>query len=185
MTILLKIRFYRQAPGTILNFTTMRLLRTKHPRQNERNAIGSLGHGGGGAGQNQTGKVGRTTRDSPATGLWAWLGVEGAGEGGSAAPSGSGRGSWCSGEGAARPGRHACRGCWVDARQGAGVVGRLWRRMPEDAQRRRPWWTDSRARHRVRRARARRSATALNRGVASCFGAKTSSNLAVARCPPW
>jgi hypothetical protein len=28
----------------------MPLLRTKHPRQNERNAIGSLGHGGGGGG---------------------------------------------------------------------------------------------------------------------------------------
>jgi hypothetical protein len=27
------------------------------------------------------GKVGRTTRDSTATGLWAWLGVESAGEG--------------------------------------------------------------------------------------------------------
>jgi hypothetical protein len=43
--ILIEIRFYRQAPGTILNFTTMPLLRTKHPRQNERNAICGLGWG--------------------------------------------------------------------------------------------------------------------------------------------
>jgi hypothetical protein len=50
--LLLEIRFYQKAPKTILNFTTMPLLRTKHPRWKERNAIGSLGHGGGGSGQN-------------------------------------------------------------------------------------------------------------------------------------
>jgi hypothetical protein len=50
--LLFEIKFYRQAPGTILNFTTMPLLRTKHPRQKERNAIGSLGHGGAGSDQN-------------------------------------------------------------------------------------------------------------------------------------
>jgi hypothetical protein len=78
----------------------MPLLRTKYPRQNERSAIGSLGHGGGGAGRKpvalaagSAGEGGRTARDSPATGLWAWLGVESAGKGtqrhGRAAAAGS------------------------------------------------------------------------------------------------
>jgi hypothetical protein len=44
------------------------------------------------------GEVWRRCRGSPATGLRAQLGVEGAGEEGSAALSGGGRGSWCSGE---------------------------------------------------------------------------------------
>jgi hypothetical protein len=48
----LKSQPFTKAPGTSCGFTTVPLLRSKHPRQNGRKAIRSLGHGGGGAGQN-------------------------------------------------------------------------------------------------------------------------------------
>jgi hypothetical protein len=61
----------------------MPLLRTKHPRQNERNAIGSLGHGGGGAGQNPVAPVAGSAEeggedDLGLTGNW-FVGLVGGG----------------------------------------------------------------------------------------------------------
>jgi hypothetical protein len=71
------------------------------------------------------GKVGRKTRDSLATGLCAWLGWRGAGEGGSAATAGASRGGLLYGEGRARPGRHVAVRAWVGTREATG--GTDWR----------------------------------------------------------
>jgi hypothetical protein len=94
-----------------------------------------------------------------------------AGEGAPRHSRAAAAGSSRSGEGAAWPGLHACRVCWVGARQGTGVVGRLWRGTPEHVPRRQPREDGGRARRRMRRACARMSATTLNRGATSCFGA--------------
>jgi hypothetical protein len=89
------------------------------------------------------------------------------------APRHSRAAAWSSrsGKGAARPGLHTCRVCRVGARKGTRVVGRLWRGTPEHVPRRQPRGAGGRARHRMRRACARMSATTLNRGATSCFGA--------------
>jgi hypothetical protein len=50
--LLFQIQFFRQALGKFFRFTTKPLVHTKDLVNKERDAIGSLGHGEGGSGQN-------------------------------------------------------------------------------------------------------------------------------------
>jgi hypothetical protein len=111
--ILLKLQLFAKAPETFQYFTDMPSLCTKHLRQNERNAIGSLGHGGrrcrpksGGSG----GGVG--------WGRWGgWLGTHPR----SVCELGWGRGT--AGEGAPRHGRTASAWCSPPASSRPGQKG--------------------------------------------------------------
>jgi hypothetical protein len=108
------------------------------------------------------------TRDSPATSWCAWLGVQGAGEGARRRPAVV----------AARAGAPAKGQRGLDDTRASGVKWMLGK-VPE-------WLGGFGGGHRkmsssgghgepATEPAARRSATALNRGAASCFGAKASS----------
>jgi hypothetical protein len=51
MTLLFEIRIFSQAPGKILKLTTMALVRVKHPKKKEGDALGPR-QGDSGSGQN-------------------------------------------------------------------------------------------------------------------------------------
>jgi hypothetical protein len=74
------------------------------------------------------GKVGRITRDSPATGFWAWLGERGCRRVWTAAPGDGGRWSPCFGEVAARWDTWARR--WAIAGVGEGGGHFSWGMQP-------------------------------------------------------
>jgi hypothetical protein len=109
---------------------------------------------------------------SPGLGFQAGKAPDHSWRGGSAATQSASRWSTRSGKGVMRSGLRACWVCQVGARHGTGVVGQASERTPGAVPRRQPWRASGRARRRAQRACARKSASALNRGATSCYGAR-------------
>jgi hypothetical protein len=99
--------------------------------------------------------VGKTTRDSPTFDLGAWLGSGSRRCWGSAAWSGGGRRELCSGEGCGTAAQLATRVARVGASGGSGTLGAVEAAEGGVPQWQRTRWISGRARHGVRRARAK------------------------------